>query len=120
MEKTRRLVLALEGLALVVATVLILVDYKLKNDLVDLYRKMEGSLERGRQFMGQEPISPADTNGVRTGDMASNDASLEAAVAHQSTNGNGSTRGTNNGTTAKRSGRTGSAPLPKFDNGLGS
>ncbi len=120
MDKSRRLLLALEGLALLVATVLILVDYKLKNDLVDLYKKMEGTLERGRQFMGQDTISVADTADVRSGNMVDDGPLLETPANRNESNGSSPASRTRKRASANGSAGIGRAPIPRFDNGLGS
>jgi hypothetical protein len=75
--KTQRLILALETLAILTAAVLILVDYKLKNDLVDLYRKMEATLKHGESLFGENAATPLDSMRVRPGSLVDNRATVE-------------------------------------------
>lgn len=120
--KMQRLLLALEGLALITAALLILIDYKLKNDLVVLFGKLEGALEDGRKLFGPEFGSGVDIAGVRTGDMASVHAPVEKAAAN-GTAAPARRRGAakaGSGTAANRSGGNRSAPVPGPDNTVGS
>jgi hypothetical protein len=119
MEKTKKLLLILEGLALIVATILILVDYKLKNDLVDLYRKMEGTLERGKEFYSEVDNSLDHLGRVRPSTLVRDGTTLETATANHASNGNGKTA-SSRATSAKRNGRIGNTPLPESDHGVGS
>jgi hypothetical protein len=119
MEKTRRLVLILEGLALVVATVLILVDYKLKNDLVELYRKMEGTLARGKEFMGESSIPADHPSGLRDSYLVDHVSTVETPTAEHSGNGNGNASTASKRATAKRSGGTRDSAVPQPDKRVG-
>lgn len=110
--------LILEGLALAVATVLILVDYKLKNDLVELYKKMEGTLADGKQFFSENSPAPVDNAGLRDGPRAGDAARLEKATVASTGNGNGSTAAIGN-TPAKRNGRTRNTQIPESDKQVG-
>ena len=122
--KMQRLLLALEGLALITAALLILIDYKLKNDLVVLFGKLEGALEDGRKLFGPEFGSGVDIAGVRAGHLASVPAPVEASTANGAAaqvGSNGKRPGSaTKRPTAKRPGRDGSAPVPGPDNTVGS
>lgn len=118
-DKTRKLVLILEGVAIVTALVLILVDYKLKNDLMDLYRKMEKALENGRKILGPEFGAGIDTGRLPTRAMARDAATVETrnpfgtAVEYdqpETATGNGA---------PKRQGRNGYTEVPKPDKQVG-
>jgi hypothetical protein len=76
-RKMERLVLILEGVALITALILILVDYKLKNDLTDLYQKMEVALARGQKLFDQDGNSGSDPVLLRPGDLVGNVSPLE-------------------------------------------
>ena len=80
-SKTNRLVLILEGVALLTALVLILVDYKLKNDLVALYRKMETSIAEARQYLGENFGAGIDTGNL-PGSSLVRDATPVETAAH--------------------------------------
>lgn len=122
-DKTRRLILALEGIAILTALVLILVDYKLKNDLVDLYKKMEVALENGRKLMGPEFATDIDTSRLRAGPMVDNAPTLETPD-YPSPNFPVEPNGEGPGPTAKRSpakrsGRNGNQAVPESDKPVG-
>lgn len=117
-RKMERLVLILEGIALVTALILILVDYKLKGDLTELYAKMEATLERGQKLFGENASTHLDSVRLRTGDLASDvspvETSIDNGVAAQ--NGKPPTR---SASPAKRSGRTGNKAVSDPDKQVG-
>jgi hypothetical protein len=119
MERTRKLVLILEGLAIGVAVVLILVDYKLKNDLVDLYKKMEGTLERGRQSFGETASTADSPSGVHTGSLVDNVARLETSAYAGASNGDSPAKA-NSRTPADRRKRIGDPQIPESGKQMGS
>lgn len=110
--------LILEGLALAVATILILVDYKLKNDLVEMYKKMEGCLADGKQFFSENGFAPIDTSGLRPGPMDGYDSSLEKAIVAGAGNGNGPSAAAGK-SSSKRGGRIGNTQIPESDKPVG-
>lgn len=88
-SKTNRLVLILEGVALLTALVLILVDYKLKNDLVMLYRKMEESIHEARQYLGENFGAGIDTSGLSGSSLVRDGTTVETAASPSVAQGNG-------------------------------
>jgi hypothetical protein len=88
-SKTSRLVLILEGVALLTALVLILVDYKLKNDLVTLYQKMEASIAEARQYLGENFGASIDTSHLSRGSVVDHGPSVETAASHNLGEANG-------------------------------
>lgn len=88
-SKTTRLVLILEGVALATALVLILVDYKLKNDLIALYRKMEGAISEAREYLGENFGAGIDTSGLPGGTLVRDGTPVETAASPSVAEGNG-------------------------------
>jgi hypothetical protein len=88
-DTTRKLLLALETVAIVTALILILVDYKLKNDLVELYKKMEAALIDGRQIFGPDFAAGIDPGAIRGGDMVRATPPVEKRPADKPGNANG-------------------------------
>lgn len=101
-RKMERLVLILEGVALVTALILILVDYKLKNDLTDLYAKMEVALERGQKLFAENGDSGSDSVRLRAGDLVGNVSPLETSASNGMAGQNGQSK-TRGASAAKRS-----------------
>jgi len=120
-DKTRKLILALEGVAIITALVLILVDYKLKNDLIDLYRKMERALADGQKILGSEFGSNIDIGGLRAGLLVDNAPTVEAANGTGPTGivGQNGQAKTARRATPKRSGRVGNPPFSESDKPVG-
>lgn len=120
-DKTRKLIVILEGIAIVTALVLILVDYKLKNDLVDLYKKMERALADGQKLFGPEFASDIDIASLRTGDMVGNAATVETANGSGPPIGMGqsSPAETARRTPAKRNRGNRNPPVPEPDKQMG-
>jgi len=121
-EKLRRLLLALEGLAIATALVLVLVDYKLKNDLVDLFKKLEATIDEGKRYFGESFGAAVDIGAIRSGDLVGTATSMEKtanASPAASTRQNGK-RPAAKRTSADRGRGIGSAPVPGPDNTVGS
>lgn len=118
-QKVQRLVLALQGIALVTALVLILVDYKLKNDLVDLYKKMEDALARGQKLFGQNVDTGSDTGDVRSSHLVGAGSGLETPASPSVAEQNGQPE-TNGRASAKRSRRAGDKAVSDADKQVGS
>jgi hypothetical protein len=116
-DKTRKLVLALEGLALATALILILIDYKLKNDLVALYRRMEESLADGQKLFANS-IPDSDTGSIPGSNVVAASPAMETATHTSSPSPNGKTS-VRQRTPAKRDRRTGDTPIPRSDNTVG-
>lgn len=112
----------LEGLAIVTALVLILVDYKLKNDLVDLFKRMEAALEDGRKLLGPQFAANVDLDSVRPGNMVGNASPVETSASNGSAEGLGLTHKTAppKRETTVRARRTRGTPVPRPDNPVGS
>ncbi len=113
-DKTRRLLVALELLALVVSALLILVDYKLKQDLLKLFERIESTLETGNGLHPQNPDDRAGAGRVPgrglVGDMPGVETSANASPP--SANGSGKARASR-GKAADGDGRTRGAEVSK-------
>jgi hypothetical protein len=93
-DKTRKLIIALELVALVTAGILILIDYKLKQDLLKLFERIESAIETGNRLYSQDPDFSADTSRVPRGSMVGDNPPMEtsaSATAHRA-NGSGKPR----------------------------
>src|SRR5882762_9159526 len=102
--KTRKLMIALELLAIVTAAVLILIDYKLKQDLLKLFERIESAIETANGLHNQDAGLSADTGGIPGGsvvgdypimetparDTSSPPASAGRKAANQRASANGS------------------------------
>jgi hypothetical protein len=118
-DTTRKLILALEGVAIVTALVLILVDYKLKNDLVDLYKKMEAALADGRQIFGPQFAPGIDTSSLRASPMVRPTSPVETGAGGEADNRNGKAGpASRRGTPANRKGRNRDITIPEPDKPL--
>jgi hypothetical protein len=113
--KANRLVLILEGVALLTALVLILVDYKLKNDLVTLYRKMETSIAEARQYLGENFGAGIDTSNLSGGSLVRDAASMETAANPNLGEANGKAPRAPKTTSPKRSGGVRNPTIPQPD-----
>lgn len=122
-DKTRKLLLALELVAILTAAILILVDYKLKRDLVELTKNVEGAIEQARQLYSQESPS-ADTadnpGGLHSSHLVDNAAGMEAPIHLDETSQNGNAKTVQRArTTPKRNGGTRNTTVPRPDNAVG-
>ena len=118
-DKTRRLILALEGIAIVTALVLILVDYKLKNDLVDLYKKMEKALADGQRILSADFGAGIDLGSVRSGNMVRTATPMETTTVSDLGDSNGKPpAATGKPNPANRARRDRNNPVPKPDKPL--
>lgn len=119
-DTTRRLILALEGVAIVTALILILVDYKLKNDLVELYKKMEAALIDGRQIFGPDFAPGIDPSALRGGDMVRATPPMETGPADKQDHANGQGKPAARKRTSPVSQRRDrDSPVPKPDKQVG-
>ena len=116
--KTARLVLILEAIAITTALILILVDYKLKNDLVTLYKKMEVALENGRKLLGESFGSGIDTSGLQRSSVVDDTTWLETPVVRKQSNADD--QAANSNRPANRNGRNRNPQVPKPDKQVGS
>jgi hypothetical protein len=116
--KTARLVLILEAIAITTALILILVDYKLKNDLVALYKKMEVALEDGRKLFGESFGAGIDTSSLQRGSVVDDTAWLETPIVRDTPAGNGQAA-RDSKPPAQRSGRNRNTQVPKPDKQVG-
>jgi hypothetical protein len=117
-QKAQRLIMALEAIALITAAILILVDYKLKNDLVDLYKKMEVALENERLLLGADHSPASGNSAVRAGDLVDYDPPMEASASSGTTGANGKTEPRKRAP-ANRSRRNGNTAVPDIDKPVG-
>lgn len=79
--KTRRLVLSLEILAILIGALLILIDYKLKHDLVKLFERIEASIERGRRVYGEDSTINPDPSGIPANPLVADNPRMEASAS---------------------------------------
>lgn len=63
-DKTRRLLLIVEALAIGTAAILILVDYKLKQDLVALFRQIEAAMNYESRLYDANAANPDSYSAV--------------------------------------------------------
>lgn len=119
-DKTRKLVLALEGIAIVTALILILVDYKLKNDLVELYQKMEAALADGRQIFGPDFAPGIDPSALHRRPVVRPAPTVETATADKPDTQNGQGKpAPRKRAPADSSGRNRDSTVPKPDKQVG-
>lgn len=120
-DKTQRLVMALELLALIVAAVLILIDYKLKRDLVILFRNIEGTLATSTKLQGNHDNNPGDSDPVSDGSLVGDVSIVEETVDAAPNNGHGQVRDANGRYTSPvRDGRARDTQIPQPDKPVGS
>jgi hypothetical protein len=118
-RKAERLVLILEGIALVTALILILVDYKLKNDLTELYAKMEATLADGQKLFAKDAGTSGDSLRLRSGDLVGNGPTVEKATDTGLAGQNGKPP-TRSASPAKRSRRVGDKAVSDDGKQMGS
>jgi hypothetical protein len=111
-DKPRRLLLALELVALLVAAVLILVDYKLKQDLLDMFRRIEMDINHAWKLSGKERGGDSDTGWISTGPLVDNDAAMETPAGPGAPAQNGDAGNAHRRAPARRSGRNGDTGIP--------
>jgi hypothetical protein len=110
--------LILEAIAITTALILILVDYKLKNDLVALYKKMEVALDDGRKLFGESFGAGIDTSGLQRSPVVDNTAWLETPIVRDTPAGNGQAA-RDSKPSAKRSGRNRDTQISEPDKQVG-
>jgi len=93
-DKNRKLFITLELVALAVSFLLVLIDYKLKRDLLDLFIKIERELY-GRQDASKESPRSADSAGVRASRMVDHSTGVEAENSAPMAEQNGSAKPAN-------------------------
>lgn len=119
--KAQRLLLVLETLALLTAGILILIDYKLKQDLVTLTRNVESALEDARKLFPQDTGAGSDSSDLHTGNLVDNGPPMETGPDTGKSGQNGKTPAIpRTRTPAKRSGGNRNTPVPGLDNPVGS
>jgi hypothetical protein len=121
-DKTRKLLMTLEYLALVVSILLVLIDYKLKRDLLQLFIQIE------RDLYGKQPEPDSDggnstgPDNLRAGNLVANDTGMETpgvANAPGAAGEPGPGAGGGNGTRPKRSAGTRNTPVQVTDKQVG-
>lgn len=117
--KTRNLILTLEILALATAGILILIDFKLKKDLLALFIRIEEKIAHGEQTLADTSrVATADS--VHSGSMVADTSRMEAPNVDDSSSANGSRpTAASNRPRAKRSTGTRSAPVSESDKSVG-
>lgn len=119
-DKARKLVMALETLALVTAAILILVDYKLKQDLMGLYQKLEAALNDAKKYFGEDYFAARDPGGVHTGDLVGNAPTVEEKPSDSQASQNGQPKPpARRRTPANRSGGNRDSAVSGPDNAVG-
>lgn len=118
--KSRTLFLTLELTALAVAGLLILIDYKLKRDLLALFIRIEEALANGQEAVAHDTDGSSDTSIVRASDMVAHPAGMEALRGNAANHANGSAAAAAGSTpNRKRSAGTRSAKVPEPDKPVG-
>lgn len=119
-DKTRKLLLVMEMLALLVAGILILIDYKLKQDLVALTRNVENALDNARTIISSDSSPGDDTSGLHNSNLVGNASPMEAGSASDKTHANGKAETVRSTRTAtKRSGGNRSTQVPRPSDPVG-
>jgi hypothetical protein len=111
----------LELLAVSVAAILILIDYKLKRDLVELFARIESAIETGNKLYGTYTANASSDTDIRDGVVVGDNPPMETPDVHKpGTAGsqNGHPRGRN--TTAHNSRGTRNTTVPDADKPMGS
>ncbi len=110
--RTRRLILALEMLALITSGLLVLIDYRLKQDLLKLFQRIEVAIETANRIYPQNPDVSSDTGDISGGSVVGDNPSVETSAPDITRAANGSGRKTaNRRTSPNGSGGTRSAPV---------
>lgn len=111
-DKTRKLIIALEVIALITSAVLILIDYKLKRDLLDLLTRIEGSVNGENVGNAGFPARSGDSR-VRDSRVPRNDAGMETTATHAADKENRAQRSANGNPPSNGSRRNGNPKLPE-------
>lgn len=77
-DKTRRLLLIVEALAIGTAALLILIDYKIKQDLVALFRQIEAAMTYESRIYSANAGNPDSYSAVFGGAMVGDHPTMEA------------------------------------------
>ena len=116
LEKTKKLLIALELLALATSVILVLIDYRLKQDLLNLFRRIEAGIETASGLLGKDPNFSPDTSGLSGSPLVGDNPIVEATASHSKAPANGAGRKTaNRRTPANGSGGAGSPQISESD-----
>lgn len=119
-DKMRKLLLTLELIALIVSAILILIDYRLKKDVLQLFMKVERKIDQAIPLLspaGDIASHPVD---VLPGNLVANDAGMETANGHHPASAAGGTEpGPGASEPAKRARGTRNTGVPKPDKPVG-
>lgn len=119
-QKTRNLFLALELLALTVAGLLILIDYKLKRDLLTLFARIEKAMEYAQESGRGANSGSADIDSVYPRNMVADASGVEAVRTDAANSANGTAAtATGNRPSPKRSRGNGNRTIPQPDKSVG-
>lgn len=88
--------MSLEILALITAAVLILIDYKLKQDLIKLFERIESGIEAANRLHTQDSRINTDTGNIPSGSMVGDNPGMETAASDAANSPNGASRKTAN------------------------
>lgn len=90
-DKTRKLIMAIELLALLTAALLILIDYKLKQDLIKLFERIEATIETGQRVYIPDAVFNSNTGSVPDSPVVGDNTTMETPANDKPprTNGNG-------------------------------
>lgn len=120
-DKTRKLVMVLEAVALVTAGILILIDYKLKQDLLRLFERIESAIETGNRLFPQDASERPNPSRVPTDTVVGDNPRVGTPTNGQSANG--STRSKprpSRGKATNGSGGTRDSEIPESSKPVGS
>lgn len=119
--KTRNLVLTLELVALVVGIILVLIDYKLKQDLVKLFERIEGSIATASGVHRQDAGIRTDPGSVPSDTVVADNPRVETPTADSPVGATRAKRNAaNRGGSANGSGRIGNKTIQDASKSVGS
>lgn len=80
-DKTRRLLLIVEMLAIGTAALLILIDYKIKQDLVALFKQIEAAMTYESRLYSANAGNPDSYSAVFDGSLVGDNSTVETPIA---------------------------------------
>jgi hypothetical protein len=119
-EKTRKLLLTLELLAIATAAILILIDYKLKQDLLKLFERIETAIGTEQHLFDANTSKPGNSSNIPGSPMVGDNTIMETSDIPDSANGHGASRqATSKRAAANGNGRTRNTTIPDPDKSMG-
>jgi hypothetical protein len=96
--------------------ILVLIDYRLKQDLLKLFQRIETAIETANGIYPQNPSDNSHTGDVSRGSMVGNDPRMETPATDTAAHANGSGRKTaNRRTPPNSSGGARNTPISQPD-----